>query len=160
MLEKATATHSSILSQGILWTEEPGGLQSMGVSWNSNPLATWCKELTHLKTSDAGKDWRQEEKGTTEDEMVGWHYWLSGHGVSSGRWWWTGRPGVLQSVGLQRVRHCWATELNWTEYGLDPHTKRTDHREDGEVGKFIHPNKATEGLGKEKVWPMSSPWEA
>ena len=31
------------------------------------------------KDSVAGKDWRQEEKGTTEDEMVGWHYWLNGH---------------------------------------------------------------------------------
>ena len=33
--------------------------------------------------------------------------------VNSGSWWWTGRPGVLQSMGLQRVRHDWATELNW-----------------------------------------------
>ena len=32
-----------------------------------------------LKDPDAGKDWRQEEKGMTEDEMVGWHYWLNGH---------------------------------------------------------------------------------
>ena len=32
------------------------------------------------KDADAGKDWRWEEKGTTEDEMVGWHHWLSGHG--------------------------------------------------------------------------------
>ena len=31
------------------------------------------------KDPDAGKDWRQEEKGTTEDEMVGWHHWLYGH---------------------------------------------------------------------------------
>ena len=31
------------------------------------------------KDSDAGRDWRQEEKGTTEDEMVGWHHWLNGH---------------------------------------------------------------------------------
>ena len=31
------------------------------------------------KDPDAGKDWRQEEKGTTEDEMVGWHHWLNGH---------------------------------------------------------------------------------
>ena len=31
------------------------------------------------KDHDAGKDWRQEEKGTTEDEMVGWHHWLDGH---------------------------------------------------------------------------------
>ena len=36
--------------------------------------------------------------------------------VSSGSWWWTGRPGVLQSMGLQRVGHDWETELNWTEY--------------------------------------------
>ena len=35
--------------------------------------------------------------------------------VNSRSWWWTGRPGVLQSVGSQRVRHDWATELNWTE---------------------------------------------
>ena len=41
-------------------------------------LATWCEKLTHWK-SDAGKAWRKEEKGTTEDEMVGWHYQLNGH---------------------------------------------------------------------------------
>ena len=34
--------------------------------------------------------------------------------VNSGSWWWTGRPGVLRFLGLQRVRHNWATELNWT----------------------------------------------
>ena len=37
-------------------------------------LATSCEELTHWKVSDAGRDWGQEEKGTTEDEMVGWHH--------------------------------------------------------------------------------------
>ena len=37
---------------------------------------------------------------------------------NSGCWWWTGRPGVLQSMGLQRVRHDWAAELNWTEATL------------------------------------------
>ena len=35
--------------------------------------------------------------------------------INSGSWWWTGRPGVLQFMGLQRVGHDWATELNWTE---------------------------------------------
>ena len=66
------------------------------------------------KDTDAGKDWGQEEKGTTEDEVVGWHHWLDGTWVwgSSGSWWWTGKPGVLQSMGSQRVRHSWATELN------------------------------------------------
>ena len=54
------------------------------------------------KDSDAGKDWRQE-KGTTEDEMVGWHHKLKWTWVwvNSGRWWWTGGPGMLQSMGSQ-----------------------------------------------------------
>ena len=41
--------------------------------------------------------------------------------VDSGSWWWTGRPGVLWFMGLQRVRHDWETELNWIEdYSVDP----------------------------------------
>ena len=39
----------------------------------------WCEEQLVGKDSDAGKDWRQEEKGATADEMVGWHHWLNGH---------------------------------------------------------------------------------
>ena len=61
------------------------------------------------KDLDAGKDWRQE-KGTIEDTMVGWHHWLNGHvWVSSKRWWRTGKPGMLQSNGSQRVGHDWTT---------------------------------------------------
>ena len=44
-----------------------------------NTLATSCEELTHWKTSDAGRDWGQVEKGTTEDESAGWHHRLDGH---------------------------------------------------------------------------------
>ena len=40
-----------------------------------------------------------------------WWTWVW---ASSGSWWWTGKPGVLQSMGSQRVRHDWETELNWT----------------------------------------------
>ena len=57
------------------------------------------------KDPDAGKDWRQEEKGTMENEIVGWHHWLSGHGT----WWWTGKSGVLQSMALQSVGRDWMT---------------------------------------------------
>ena len=66
------------------------------------------------KHPDAGKDWRWEEKGTTEDEMVGWHYGLDRCWVwvNSGSGWWTGGPSVLQSIGLQRAGHDWATELH------------------------------------------------
>ena len=45
----------------------------------SNTLATWCKELLIRKDLDAGKDWRQEDEGITEDGMVGWHHWLNAH---------------------------------------------------------------------------------
>ena len=68
------------------------------------------------KDSDAGKDWRWKEKGMAEDEKVGWHHWL----VS---WWWTGRPGVLQSMGSQRVGHGWVTELNWSTDGQKAHNR-------------------------------------
>ena len=68
------------------------------------------------KDSDAGRDWGQEEKETTEDEMTGWHHQLDGWvWVNSGSWWWTGRPGVLWFMGSQRVVHNWVTELNWPE---------------------------------------------
>ena len=70
------------------------------------------------KDSDAGKDWRQEEKGTTEDEMVGWHHQCNGHEFLAKfwSWWWTGKPGVLQSIGSQsQTRLSDWTELNWLE---------------------------------------------
>ena len=67
------------------------------------------------KDPDAGKDWGPEVKGMTEDEMAGWHHWLDGHGFG-----WI--PGVGDGQGGlvccgswgHRVRHDWATELNWT----------------------------------------------
>ena len=66
------------------------------------------------KDHDAGKDQRQEKKG-----MTGWDGWMALHTLwtwvwaSSGSWWWTGKHGMLQSRGLQRVGHDWATEMNW-----------------------------------------------
>ena len=77
----------------------------------------WTELMLHgvaQKDSDARKDWRQEEKRATEDEMVRWHHWLDGHefeqalGVGN-----DGEACVLQSMWSQRVRHDWATELNW-----------------------------------------------
>jgi len=86
-------------------------------SWNSNTLATCCEELTHWK-----RPWCWERlKAGEEGDNRGWNGWMAPLTqwtwvwVSSVNWWWTGRPGVLQSMGLQRVRHDWATELNWTE---------------------------------------------
>ena len=69
-----------------------------------------------LKKTDGGRDWGQE-KGTTEDEMAGWHHWLDGHESE-----WTPRAGRGQE-GLvccdswgRRVGRDWATELNWTDH--------------------------------------------
>ena len=60
----------------------------------------------------AGKDWRQEEKGTTEDQMIGKHHWLrTWVWASSRRWRRTGKSGMLQPMELQRVGRDWATEL-------------------------------------------------
>ena len=82
-------------------------------SWNSNPLATWCEEPTHLK-----RPWCWERlKAGGEGKKRGWDGWMASLTqwtwvwVSSGSWWWTGKPGVLQSMGVQRVRHDWATKL-------------------------------------------------
>ena len=67
------------------------------------------------KDSDAGRDWGQEEKGMTEDEMAGWHYWLDGHESE-----WT--PGVGDGQGGLACCDSWGCKesdtterLNWTE---------------------------------------------
>ena len=59
--------------------------------------------------------WRQEEKGMTEDEMVGWHHRLwTLFWVSFGSWWWTGKPSMLQSTELQSQK--WPSD--WTEINI------------------------------------------
>ena len=89
--------------------------------WNSNTLATWCEELTHLKRPWC---WERLKAGGKGDDR-GWDDWMASPArltwvwVDSGSWWWTGRPGVLWFMGSQRVRHDWRlnrTELNpWTQ---------------------------------------------
>ena len=71
------------------------------------------------KDPDVGKDWGQEEKGTTEDEMAGWHHQLKGHGFGQSPGVGDGQGGLaccMQFMGLQRVEHDWATEPNWTDW--------------------------------------------
>ena len=88
-------------------------------SWNSNTLWVlmwWCEELTHLKRPWC---WERLRAGGEGDDR-GWDGWMASPTqwtwvwVNSGSWWWTGRPGTLQIMGSQRVRHDWVTELNWS----------------------------------------------
>ena len=76
------------------------------------------------KYSDAGKDWRQEEKGTTKDEMVGWHHWLDGHEFEQALWVGDGQ-GSLACCSPWSHKELDTTEwLNWTEYmNAFPHQK-------------------------------------
>ena len=82
-------------------------------SWNSNTLATWWEELTYLKRPWCWQRLRVEG----EEDDRGWDGWMASPTqwtwvwVNSRSWWWTGRSGVLQSTGSQRVGRYWATEL-------------------------------------------------
>ena len=83
-------------------------------SWSSKTLATWFKELSHWK-----RLWCWERL-KAEGDYRGWGDWMASLTrwtwvwTSSRYWWWTGKLGVLQPMGSHRVRHDWATELNWT----------------------------------------------
>ena len=86
-------------------------------SWNSNTLATSWEELTHWE-----RPWCWERlRAGGEGDNRGWDGWMASPTpwtwvwASSGRYWWTGKPDLLQFMGSQRIRRDWVTELNWTE---------------------------------------------
>ena len=89
---------------------------------SSKTLATWCQELSHWK-----RPWCWERlKAGGEGDDRGWDGWMASLiqwtwvWVNSGSRWWTGSPGMMQSMGLQRVEHDWATELDWTVESSSP----------------------------------------
>ena len=103
-------------NQAILKEINPGiSLEGMMLKLKLQYWPPHAKSWLIGKASDAARDWGQEEKGTTEDEMAGLHHWLDGHesewilGVGDGQ----GNPGVLRFMGSQRVGPDWATELNY-----------------------------------------------
>ena len=106
----------------IKWVN-PKGNQSWIFIGKTNAEAEtpmfWPPDVKNIgKASDAGKDWRQEEKGMTEDEMVGWHYWRDGHEFEQA-------PGVGDGQGILACCSPWVREewdmtewLDWTRTWL------------------------------------------
>ena len=110
--------------------------------------ATSCEELTHWKRL---RCWEGLEAGEGDDR--GWDGWVASPTqwtwvwVNSGRWWWTGRSGVLRFMGSQRVGHDWVTELKlreaedvkkrWQEY-LEEIYKKDLHDPDNHNGVITH----------------------
>ena len=130
----------------------------MAIIW----VFTWCEELTHLKRPWC---WERLRAGGEGDDRA-WNGWMASPTqwtwvwVDSRSWWWTGRPGVLWFMGLQRVRHDWATELNWyftvsvgrlLKLGQNPEATKEM------IGKFDYVKKMLHG--KNTVTKSKDSWE-
>ena len=125
------AWHAAWCSWGRKELDTTGRLNWSGLNWTDTEfpwftgrtdlklklqsLATWCEELTYLKSP-----WcRERLRAGGEGDDRGWDGGMASPTqwtwvwVGSGSWWQTGKPGVLQSMGLQRVGHNWVTEQNW-----------------------------------------------
>ena len=111
------------LFQSILKEISPGcSLEGLMLKLQLQYFGHLVRRADSLEKTDAGRDWRQEEKGTTEDEMAGWHHQLDGHEFG-----WT--PGVGDGQGGLACCNSWGhkesdtTEwLNWTETYLERNT--------------------------------------
>ena len=108
----ARGSNQSILKEiplGIHW-------KNWCWSWNSNTLATSCTELTHWKrlmlAGIGGRRRKVRQRMRWLDVITDSKTWVW---LDSRSCWWIGRPGMLWFMGLQKVGHNWATELNWTE---------------------------------------------
>ena len=109
---------SSCLPACHIYTDNPQCLSpSFLIYWGSNSLATWWEKLTYwerlMLRKIEGRRRRGRQRMRWSDSISRWSTWIW---AFSGSWWWTGRPGMLQSMGLQRVGHDWGTELNFLIY--------------------------------------------
>ena len=145
-------------AQSILTEISPGcSLEGLTLKLKLQYFGHIMEELTHWKDSDAGRDWGQEEKGMTEDEMAGWHHWLHGHEFE-----WTlgvgdGQGGLACCDSWGRKESDTTEQLNWTElkkerweqkwtllqaasgWKRSTHLDLEDWLESGEKIKKLHP---------------------
>ena len=128
------------------------------------PILWPPEELTPLK-----RPWCWERLRAGEGDDRGWDGWMASLTqwtciwVNSGSWWWTGRTGVLQFMGSQRIGHNWVTELNWTVYHLlySPDRSPTDHHFFKHLcnflqGKCFHNQQEAENVFQELVKSQST----
>ena len=97
---------------------------NLGISLEGMMLKLKLQYFCHLmrRVNSLAKPWCWEGLGAGgEGDDRGWDGWMAPLTrwkwvwVNSRNWWWTGRPGMLRFMGLQRVEHDWVTELNWTK---------------------------------------------
>ena len=133
-------------NQSILKEISPEySLEELMLKLKLDTLATWCEELTNWK-----RPWCWERlKAGGEGDDRGWDGWMASPTrwtwvwVSPGSWWWTGKPGVLRSMGSQSVDHDWATELKTRCFGYEEDirdqddTRDEEFTSDGEKDKWV-----------------------
>ena len=124
-------------------------LEGLTLKLKLNTLATWWEELTHQKNL-----WYRERlKAGGEGDSRGWNGWMASLiqwtwvWTSSGSWRWTGKHGMLQSMGSEKVGHGWPTDLNWSE-------AKVIRLPDGSVVKNSPAMKKIQ-----KTWVQSVGWE-
>ena len=113
----------------------PKGNQSW-ISWNSNTLSTWCEELTHLKRLWCWERLKAGGEGTTENEMVGWHYQLKGYEQA---------PGVGDGQGSLACSSLWSSKES------DTTEQRTEHTY---LRKCIHTYIHIFSLNSLRLWHL------
>ena len=140
-------------NQSILKEISPGfSLEGLTLKLKFQYLGTWCEELIHWK-----RPWCLARfKAGGEGNDRGWDGWMASPPqwtwvwVSSGSWWWTGEPGVLQSMGLQRVGHYWATELRKINFILM--CKDSQNMQKGIIQLKSKKIKSVRDGGREESW--------
>jgi len=101
----------------IRWVNPKGNQSWIFIGRNDAETLRFCHLMQRSDSLEKTLMLGKIEDGGEEDNR--WDTWMASQtgwtwvSAMSGSWWWTRKPGVLWSIGLQRVRHDWATELNW-----------------------------------------------
>ena len=118
IIQKDTCTpmlSASLFTIARTWKQPkcPSTDEWIKMMWHNGTLLRHKREQTWVTCSNVDGDNRGWDAWMASPTQQTWVW------VNSRSWWWTGRPGMLQSMGSQRVGHDWATELNWTEMDLE-----------------------------------------